>query len=107
MLERQSDDAILLARLQALASAPRLRMLALLSEGTMHASDMARRLQISRPLVTMHLTKLEATGLVASELVLGPDGRAYRYFTLADFEVRVDPRIVASMSPDGLQAGMD
>lgn len=98
---------MLLARLQALASAPRLRMLALLSEGTAHASDVARRLQMSRPLATMHLTRLEATGLVNSELVLGPDGRAYRYYTLADFEVRVDTRAVASMSPDATVEGVD
>lgn len=73
----------------------------------MHASDTARRSQISRPLVTMHLTKLEGTGAVTSEPVLGTDGLAYRYFTLAEFEVRVDHSVVASTSSDGLQAGMD
>ncbi|WP_250901148.1 ArsR/SmtB family transcription factor [Curtobacterium aurantiacum] len=82
-------------------------MLALLFEGTMHASDLARRLQISRPLATMHLTRLEATGLVTSELVLGPDGRAYRYDTLADSDVRVDTRVAASMSTDVTGEGVD
>lgn len=82
-------------------------MLALLCAGTMHASGMARRLQMSRPLATMQLTRLGATGLVTTELVLGPDGRAYRYYTLAEFEVRVDTRAVASMSPDATVEGVD
>ena len=54
-------DALLRA-LSALANPHRLRIVAALSRGSTHVSQLARDLGISRPLVHMHLARLEAAG---------------------------------------------
>lgn len=43
---------------------------------------------------------------MTSELVLGSDGRAYRYDTLAEFDLRVDPQVVAYISSDITEVDM-
>jgi predicted transcriptional regulator len=86
----------LLGMLGALASAHRLRILAVLKEkGRTYVSQLAREVGISRPLLHLHLQKLEAAGLVTSKLELSPDGKALNYFEVADFEVLLTPEVIA------------
>ena len=67
----------LLAVLAALASPPRLRIIAALkAEGRNYVSQLAREVGISRPLLHLHLQKLEDAGLVSSSLELSNDGKA-------------------------------
>jgi hypothetical protein len=49
---------------------------------------------MSRPLLYMHLDRLEKAALVAGSLELSPDGKAMKYFELAPFEVRVTAETV-------------
>jgi DNA-binding transcriptional ArsR family regulator len=77
----------LLAVLTAVANPQRLRVIAALADGRVHVSELARRLGISRPLLYMHLDKLEKAGLVAGQLELSGDGKAMKYFQLAPFEL--------------------
>ena len=51
----------------ALASAPRRRMLAFLSQTALTTSDLAARFPMSAPAISRHLSLLENAGLVASE----------------------------------------
>jgi DNA-binding PadR family transcriptional regulator len=44
---------------------------------------------MSRPLLYMHLDRLEKAGLVTGQLELSEDGKAMKYFELVPFEVRV------------------
>jgi len=44
---------------------------------------------MSRPLLYMHLDKLEKAGLVTGHLELSDDGKAMKYFELAPFDLRV------------------
>ena len=55
----------------------------------MHVSELARRLGISRPLLYMHLDRLEKAGLIAGQLELSDDGKAMKYFALVPFELRL------------------
>ena len=64
-----------------------MRVLAELSDGRVHVSELARRLGISRPLLYMHLDRLEKAGLVTGHLELSTDGKAMKYFELAPFEL--------------------
>ena len=94
----------LLAVLTAVANPQRLRVIAELNGGRIHVSELARRLGMSRPLLYMHLDKLEKAGLVAGQLELSGDGKAMKYFELAPFEVRLTAdTIVAALaaSTDG------
>jgi DNA-binding transcriptional ArsR family regulator len=78
-----------LALLAAVGHPQRLRIIAELSRGEVHVSELARRLGMSRPLVYMHLDRLESAGLVAGHLELSADGKAMKIIELAPFELRL------------------
>lgn len=82
----------MLAVLAALASPQRLRIIAALkSDGRNYVSQLAREVGISRPLLHLHLRKLEEAGLVSSKLELSSDGKALNYFEVADFDIELTP----------------
>jgi DNA-binding transcriptional ArsR family regulator len=86
----------LLAALAALASPPRLRIIAALKAGGRnYVSQLAREVGISRPLLHLHLQKLEAAGLVTSRLELSNDGKALNYFEVVAFELELTPSSIA------------
>src|SRR5215216_2543608 len=95
----------LLAALSALANPHRLRIVASLTQGRNYVSQLARDLGIGRPLLHMHLQRLEAAGLVTSRLELSDDGKAMRYFEVAPFLLDVSPAGIAgaveNLSRDG------
>jgi DNA-binding transcriptional ArsR family regulator len=82
-----SDE--LLTVLTAVANPHRLRIVAELRDGRVHVSELARRLGMSRPLLYMHLDRLEKARLVTGQLELSQDGKAMKYFELAPFELRL------------------
>ncbi len=84
----------LLATLTAVANPLRLRVIAELAEGRVHVSELARRLGISRPLLYMHLDRLEKAGIVTGHLELSADGKAMKYFDLAPFELRLTAEVI-------------
>jgi DNA-binding transcriptional ArsR family regulator len=85
----------LVSLLAALASPHRLRILAALVQGRTYVSELARRLQMNRPLLYMHLQKLEAAGLVTGELVTEPDGNSVKYVQAVPFMVTLDLEAIA------------
>ena len=52
---------------EALASTPRRKILAYLSEAELNAGEIASRFEMSKPAVWQHLSILENAGLIASE----------------------------------------
>lgn len=52
---------------EALASAPRRKILAYLSHAELSAGEIAARFEMSKPAVSQHLSVLENAGLIASE----------------------------------------
>ena len=85
----------LLAMLAALASPHRLRIIAALQAGGRnYISRLARDLGISRPLLHLHLQKLEDAGLVTSQLELSADGKALNYFEVAPFALDLTPEAI-------------
>lgn len=86
----------LLAVLAALASPQRLRIVAALkANGRNYVSQLAREVGISRPLLHLHLQKLEEAGLVISKLELSGDGKALNYFEVAEFDIELTPQAIA------------
>ena len=82
--------------LAALASPHRLRVIAALSRGGRnYISQLAREIGISRPLLHLHLQKLEEAGLVSSQLELSDDGKALNYFEVTDFGFELTPATIA------------
>ena len=92
-VDRTHGDA-LLALLSALANPQRMRVVAALSRGRSHVSGLARDVGMSRPLLYLHLQKLEAAGIVRGSLELSDDGKAMKYFELVPFDVHITPQVV-------------
>ena len=84
------DAEGLAARLAAIASPPRLRILAALADGPLHVGDLARRAGMSRARLYMHLTRLEEAGFGTGRLELGPDGTALKFCEIVPFRVDLD-----------------
>jgi len=86
----------LLAVLAALANPHRLRVIAALAEGGRnYVSQLARQIGISRPLLHLHLQKLEEAGLVSSRLELSADGKALNYYEVRNFAFHLTPSAIA------------
>lgn len=85
----------LMTALAALDSPHRLRIVAELMQGRQYVSELSRSLDLSRPLLYLHLEKLEAAGFVGSKLELGEDGKAMKYYELRDFDLRLSPAVIA------------
>lgn len=59
---------------EALASDVRLKIIQLLSQQEMNIKDLAQALELSSPIMTMHVKKLEKAGLISSEMVASSGG---------------------------------
>lgn len=87
------DD--LVEMLAALANPLRLRIVAQLAAERDYVSHLARVIGISRPLLHMHLRRLEAAGLIAGSLELSDDGKAMKYYEVTDFSLHLTASTLA------------
>ncbi len=95
-IDTATEGDQLLATLAALANPHRMRVVATLADGGRnYVSRLAREIGISRPLLHLHLQKLEDAGLVASKLELSHDGKALNYFEVTQFAFHLTPAAVA------------
>ena len=87
------DD--LMRVLATLANPHRLRVVAALAGERNYVSSLARDLGISRPLLQVHLRKLEAAGLVSASVEVSADGKAMKFYEVAPFAVQLTPETIA------------
>jgi predicted transcriptional regulator len=86
----------LVAILGTLANPHRLRVIAALAHERNYVSQLARELGISRPLLQVHLRKLESAGLVSAQLELSEEGKAMKFYEVTPFTVTLTPEAIAS-----------
>ena len=89
------DGDDMLKVLAALANPHRLRVIAALVGGRNYVSQLARDLGMSRPLLHLHLQRLEAAGLVVGKLELSADGKAMKYFEVTPFTIELTPESIS------------
>jgi|SRR5579872_5009273 len=95
-IDARTEGDRLLATLAALANPHRMRVVAALAcGGRNYVSQLAREIGISRPLLHLHLQKLEDAGLVTGKLELSQDGKALNYFEVTEFAFHITPAAVA------------
>lgn len=88
------DDVV---RITAAISNPhRMRVVAALANGSNYVSRLARELEISRPLLQVHLKRLEAAGLVSSEFRISDEGKAMKFYTVQPFRLNLTPASIAT-----------
>src|SRR5574340_148430 len=88
----------LLQKLSALDNPHRLRILAALRGKRNYVSQLAREVGLSRPLLHMHLQRLEAAGLIAGTLEISEDGKAMKYFEVVPFEINLTPERIVELA---------
>jgi predicted transcriptional regulator len=81
--------------LATLANPHRLRVVAALTGERNYVSSLARDLGISRPLLQVHLRKLEAAGLVSASVEVSEDGKAMKFYEVAPFALQLTPETIA------------
>jgi DNA-binding transcriptional ArsR family regulator len=84
----------LLRVLATLASPHRLRVVAALAGERTYVSALARDLGISRPLLQVHLRKLEAAGLVSADIEVSADGKAMKFYEVTPFALDLTPATI-------------
>ncbi|MGP3976737.1 ArsR/SmtB family transcription factor [Streptomyces sp. 8N114] len=72
-----------------------MRIVAALAQGRNYVSRLAREIGMSRPLLHMHLQRLEAAGIVVGSLELSDSGKAMKFFEVAPFAYALTPQVVA------------
>jgi predicted transcriptional regulator len=100
-----TTDEQLSERLNAIASTQRMRILAAVAEQSTHVSELARRLQMSRALLYMHLQRLEEAGFVTGHFELSDDGKALKIFEVVPFHLRIDLSTIVAAVAAGSVAG--
>lgn len=58
-------------------------------------SLLARKAKMSRPLLIMHLKRLQNAGLVTSRMELSDDGKAMNFYEVTPFMLELSPKSVA------------
>ncbi len=108
MTEYTGDEMVRI--MAALSNPHRMRVVATLVRGATYVSQLARELEISRPLLQVHLRRLEAAGLVTSQLRISEEGKAMKFYSVEPFALQLSPETIArgasSLSlPDAEEGG--
>ncbi|EIM08579.1 ArsR family transcriptional regulator [Planococcus antarcticus DSM 14505] len=61
-------------------------------------SQLARELGISRPLLYLHLQKLEEAELVTSDMEILESGKAAKYYMLNSFQIELNDQLVHKLA---------
>lgn len=89
----------LLTVLEALSNPHRLRIITVLSEGRQYVSQLARELGMSRPLLYLHLQKLEEAELVSGDMEILDSGKTAKFYTLNSFQFELNEKLIRELAP--------
>ncbi len=84
----------LLNVLDALSNPYRLKIIAILSKGRQYVSQLARELGISRPLLYLHLQKLEDAKLIQGYHEISENGKSMKYYELNSFCITLNAQLI-------------
>lgn len=82
----------------ALSHPVRIKIIGILKKERQYVSELARILKISRPLLYIHLKKLETAKIVKSSLELSDNGKAIKYYELQNFNISVTPEMLEDIA---------
>ncbi|MFF1276116.1 ArsR/SmtB family transcription factor [Streptomyces marokkonensis] len=97
----------LLKVLSALGNPHRMRIVAALLKNRTYVSALAREIGMGRPLLHMHLQRLEAAGLVTGTLEAAEDGKIMKYYDVTPFVCELTPHTIARAAATLTDAGAD
>ena len=94
-----NDGNELLLVLEALSNPHGLKIISILSDGKQYVSQLARELGISRPLLYLHLQKLEEANLVSSVMEISESGKAMKFYMNNSFHFELDEKLIQLLAP--------
>ncbi|MDG5789590.1 winged helix-turn-helix domain-containing protein [Evansella sp. AB-P1] len=97
MKDNMTGDELLKV-LEALSNPYRLQIISILYQERQYVSQLARHLGISRPLLYLHLQKLEEANLLIGHHEISKNGKAMKFFELNSFEIKLTEQIIAQLS---------
>ncbi len=83
---------------EALSHPARIKILGVLASESQYVSELSRMLNISRPLLYMHLRKIEAAGLIEGYTEISASGKANKYYRLVEFEFIINNIFIAELA---------
>lgn len=86
---------------EALSHPMRIKIIGILGEERQYVSELARMLNISRPLLYMHLKKLEAAEMISGCHEISTSGKATKYYELRPFSMELSHEILKELA-DGI-----
>lgn len=93
-MENLTGDELLKV-LEALSNSYRLKIIAILQQERQYVSQFARELGISRPLLYLHLNKLEEANLVTGYHEVSKNGKAIKYYEVKPFNLQLNEQFIA------------
>lgn len=85
----------LLVILEALSNPYRLKIISILHEERQYVSQLARILGISRPLLYLHLQRLEEANLIKGQHEISESGKAMKYYELNAFQLTLNAELIS------------
>ncbi len=76
----------------------RIKILGILHQNRQYVSELARMVNISRPLLYLHLRKLEQAKLIKGNHEISVDGKAMKYYEIQNFDININPDMLSELS---------
>ena len=99
------DDSLVLSShtdytklFDALSHPMRLKVIGVLSEKRRYVSELAKIMNMSRPLLYMHLKKLEEASIVTGSYEISELGKSMKYYEIKPFDIHLTPGLLAKLS---------
>lgn len=98
-MKHLNDGDELLLVLEALSNPYRLKIISILADERKYVSQLAREMGISRPLLYLHLQKLEEANLVSSVMKISENGKAMKFYMLIPFHFEMNETLIQQLAP--------
>ncbi|MCL2217029.1 MAG: winged helix-turn-helix domain-containing protein [Defluviitaleaceae bacterium] len=82
----------------ALSHPMRVKVIGILLEKRRYVSELAKIMNMSRPLLYMHLKKLEEAAIVTGSYEISDSGKSMKYYEAKSFDVHLTPDMIISLS---------
>ncbi|MCL2592834.1 MAG: winged helix-turn-helix domain-containing protein [Defluviitaleaceae bacterium] len=78
----------------------RIKIAGILAVERKYVSELAKLMQMSRPLLYMHLKKLEEALLVTSSYEISESGKTMKYYELKPLSIKLTPDLLIKLSQE-------
>jgi len=83
----------------ALSHPMRIKIAGIIATERKYVSELAKEIQMSRPLLYMHLKKLEEADLVTFNYEISDSGKTMKFYELKSFSFTLTPALLVELSP--------